>query len=199
MGLFLAKKFGMLNLTNVLILVIVGLIYDNFIIAFGRFIGEGNILENANYVRFWVHALFTPTLIMFAWRICSGTGFGWAKKTSWKILFGLLTIGLILYELFTTIMGLELEPKWKNGILIYDQAVGPNRSLMVIILTIVITIIGFTLMKKLHFPLLFIGTIIMISGGILTIWIKNIPIMNILEFLFMVSLLLTKQFHDQRQ
>ncbi|AXI07720.1 hypothetical protein CUC15_01410 [Oceanobacillus zhaokaii] len=35
-GIFLARKHGWLNLTNVLLLVILGLIYDNLMIALGR-------------------------------------------------------------------------------------------------------------------------------------------------------------------
>jgi len=68
-GLLLAKGHGFLNLGNLLLLVILGLVYDNLIIATGRFIGEGSVLENLSYVRFWLHALFTPTLILFAWYI----------------------------------------------------------------------------------------------------------------------------------
>src|SRR5699024_2414980 len=162
--------------------------------AFGRFIGEGNVLESLSYVRFWLHALFTPTLILFAWSIYSRTGLPWAKKRFWKVLAHLITIGLILYELFASVKGLKLEPSWKNGVLTYEsagQSVGP---FMVISITIILGIVGLLLVIKFRFFWLFIATLVMISGGILAIWIKNFPIMNVLEFLFIVSLLWTKQF-----
>ncbi|MCH1624525.1 hypothetical protein [Fredinandcohnia quinoae] len=193
-GILLARKDRFFNLTNVLLLVIIGLVYDNFIIALGRFIGEGNKLENLSYARFWLHALFTPTLILFAWSFCNGIGLLWAKKVFWRILSCLLTIGVILYELLTSVKGLELEPKWKNGVLTYERAVGSDSLIMVTVVTLVIAIVGFILIKNFHFPWLFIGTMIMILGGLLTIWLKSFPIMNVLEFLFMISLLMTKQF-----
>lgn len=36
--------------------VLLGLIYDNGILAAGRFIGEGSTLKYLNYARFWIHA-----------------------------------------------------------------------------------------------------------------------------------------------
>src|SRR5690625_151429 len=163
-GLFLARNHGLMNLTNVLLLVILGLIYDNLTIAFGRFIGEGNVLENLSYVRFWLHALFTPTLILFAWSIYSRTGLPWEKKRFWKVLAYLITIGLILYKLFASVEGLHLEPTWNNGVLTYEssgQSVGP---FMVIIITIILGIVGLLLMIKFRFFWLFIGTLVMKIG-----------------------------------
>jgi hypothetical protein len=192
-GTFLAKN-GRLHLTNLLLFVIIGLIYDNLIIAIGRFIGEGNVLESLNYMRFLLHALFTPTLILFAFGICIGTGLSWAKRIFWKVLASLLTLGLILYELFTSVINLELEPNWNNGVLTYTSASHSGSPIMVIIVTIVLGTVGYILAKKFHFYWLLIGTIVMISGGLLTIWIKQESIMNILELLLIVTLLVTWQF-----
>ncbi len=192
-GIFLVKN-GRLHLTNLLLFVIIGLIYDNLIIALGRFIGEGKMLESISYVRFLLHALFTPTLVLFAFGICLGTELPWAKKTFWKALAFLMTLGLILYELFTSVINLELEPHWKNGILTYTSAGHSGSPIMVIIVTIVLGIIGFILAKRFHFYWLLIGTIVMITGGLLTIWVKHESMMNILELLLIVTLLMTWQF-----
>ena len=193
-GLFLARRHGLLNLTNVLLLVILGLIYDNFVIAFGKYIGEGDLLEELSYVRFWLHALLTPTLVLFAWSICFRIGLPWANKTFYKVFVYLITIGLILYELLTSIRGLELEPNWRIDVLTYENAFQSGNPVMVILITLVLGIVGFILMRKFHFSWLFIGTLIVILGSILAIWIKSFPIMNVLEFLFIISLLMTKQF-----
>ncbi|WP_099363667.1 hypothetical protein [Fredinandcohnia onubensis] len=192
-GIFLAKK-GRLHLTTLLLFVIIGLIYDNLIIAIGRFIGEGNVLESFSYVRFLLHALFTPTLILFAFGICMGIRLPWAKRTFWKVIAGLMTLGLILYELFTSVINLEIEPNWRNGVLTYTSTGHSNSPIMVITVTIVLGIVGFILAKKFHFYWLLIGTIVMISGGLLTIWMKQESIMNILELLLIVTLLMTWQF-----
>lgn len=193
-GLFLAKDYGKISITHVLFLVIFGLIYDNIIIAIGSFIGEGNVLEGLNYVRFWLHALFTPTLILFAWKIYYRTGFLWAKKKLWKILAFTITIGLIFYELFSSIYGLMLEPTWTNGVLTYESAEQSVSPVMAIIITLILGVIGLLLIIKYRFIWLFIGVLAMGLGGILAIWIKDFPIMNVSEFLFMISLLITAQF-----
>ncbi|WKA58923.1 hypothetical protein QWY16_01845 [Planococcus shenhongbingii] len=55
------------NFMAFIYLVLFGLIYDNGIIAIGKFIGEGPLLENLNLLRFWSHAFLTPTLVLFSW------------------------------------------------------------------------------------------------------------------------------------
>jgi hypothetical protein len=193
-GLFVAKNHSLLNLSNVLLLVILALVYDNLIIASGRFIGEGAVLENLSYVRFWLHALFTPTLILFAAYIYFSTGLPQAKNNYWKVLAYTLTIGLIIYELFTSVKGLKLEPTWKSSVLTYDSVDQSAIPFMIILITLVLGAVGLLLMIKFHFFWLFIGVLITILGSILTSWIKYYPMMNVLEFLLIVSLLLTKQF-----
>lgn len=193
-GLFLARNHRFFHLTNLLLLVILGLVYDNLIIAAGKFIGEGSVLKNLNYARFLIHALFTPTLILFAWSIYQGLNLPGSKTNLWKILAYFITTGLIIYELLASVKGLNLRPNWTNGVLTYEsvgQAVSP---FMVIVVTVILGIIGLLLSIKYRFYWLLIGTLIMLSGGILVIWFKDFPVMNILEFLFIASLLLTKQF-----
>jgi len=195
-GLKLSRR-NIWTLTNTLLLVIIGLIYDNLIIAVGRFIGEGDLLEGLSYVRYLLHALFTPTLILFALGICLKLGFPWAKKTFWKGTFSLITVGLILYELFTSVIGLELKSNEELGLLTYEsvESAGP---LMVIFITIVLVIIGILLAKKFRFYWLLIGTIVMTGGSLVARWIESFPIMNILEFILILSLLLTKRFQVSR-
>ncbi|GAB3804842.1 hypothetical protein [Virgibacillus kimchii] len=192
--LFLSRTHGLFSLTNVLLLVIIGLIYDNFIIALGRYIGEGNTLESLSYVRFWLHALFTPTLILFAWSICFKSDLSWAKKAYWKVLASLITVGLILYELITSVRGLELEPNWENGVLTYDSAGQAAGPFMVIAITLVLGIVSVIFIVKFHYYWLFIGILLMVLGSILGIWLKYSPLMNILEFVLILSLVLTKRF-----
>ncbi|MCM3799917.1 hypothetical protein M4A92_15080 [Caldibacillus thermoamylovorans] len=188
------KKYGIRNHANFLILVIFGLVYDNLIIPFGRFIGEGNTLEALSKIRYWFHALFTPTLILFAWNVFHKTGLLSTRQTLWKLLAYVLTIGFIIYELLTSIIGKKLEPKWEDGVLTYENVTQPGSPLMVMVVTLVLGAVGVLLMKKLRFPWLFIGTVVMLLGGLLANWIKNFPIMNVFELLFIVSLVMTKHF-----
>lgn len=192
-GLSLSKKQGLFHLSNVLLLVIAGLVYDNFVIALGKYIGEGNVLENLNYFRFVIHAFFTPTLILFALSICRDLGLEWAKKTLWKGVFLLLTLGLILYELLTSVWGLILAPNFKNGLFTYES-VKYASPIMVIMVSVVLLVAGIILLKKFRSPWLLIGTVLMGLSGPLANWIKSFPITNIFEFILILSLLMTKRF-----
>jgi len=192
-GIFLVRKRGLFQLSNVLLLVIFGLMYNNFLIGFGNSIGGGNLLETLSYGRFWLHALFTPTLILFAWSIYDSMNLNGNKNTVWKTLAYLITVILIIYEFLSTINNLNLKPHWENSILTYISTSESNNSFMVMIVTLIIGFVGFILMRKAHFPWLLYGTIVMVLGGILAIWIKHSAIMNIFEFIFIISLMVTKQ------
>lgn len=188
------KKYGIRNDANFLVLVIFGLVYDNLIIAFGRFIGEGNTLEALSKIRYLFHALFTPMLIIFAWSVFRKTGLLSIQQTFWKLLAYILTIGFIVYELLTSIIGMKLEPKWEDGVLTYENVAQPGFPFMVVVVTLILGVVGILLMKKSRFPWLLIGTIVILLGGIMANWIKNFLIMNVSELLFIVSLVMAKHF-----
>ncbi|WP_052124188.1 hypothetical protein [Ureibacillus manganicus] len=197
-GIRLSKYDGLFNLSNVLLIVILGLVYDNFIIALGEFIGEGSFLENLSIPRYWLHALFTPTLILFAWNVCYCLGVSWAKRIFWKVLAYLISIGLIFYELVTSLLKLGLQPKWEYGILTYE-AVQSQHPIMVILITIVLALVGFILLKNFHFSWLLLGTLFMIIGSFLSGWLTGVPVMNTLEFILIFALINTRQFQVQNQ
>src|SRR5690625_3308666 len=144
---FLAKNI-FLHTSNVLLLVIIGLIYDNLLIASGQFIGEGNTLATLSYLRFYLHALVTPTLILFAWSMYDFINLDDSdQQPSFKILAILITIGLISYELMTLITGLELTTKWEYGLLTYDATSSMGMPLMIIIVMLVLGLVGFVLFR----------------------------------------------------
>lgn len=192
------KTYGLWNYSNFLFLVILGLVYDNWVIAFGKLFGEGKVLETLSAIRYWLHALFTPTLILFIWNVCVKTRLISSKNPFWKVLAYGLTIGLMIYELLTSVRNMKLEPTWKNGVLTYENTVSQGFPIMVIIITIILGIIGFFLLKKFRFPWLLVGTIVMIVGGIMTIWIKNSVFINICELILILSLFLTNRFQKHR-
>lgn len=192
-GFFLAQnKFS--HTSNVLLLVIVGLIYDNVIIASGKFIGEGALLQTLSYLRFYLHAIVTPTLILFAWSMYHHMNVEEPDpQPSFKILAYLITIGLISYELMTLITGLELMAKREYGLLTYDTTSSMGMPMMIIIVMIVLGLVGFILLRVERNFWMLLGTILTFIGSILTIWFKHPALMNGFEFLLIVSLLITKQ------
>jgi len=192
-GVALGKKQVFFHLSNVILLVVLALIYDNFVLAAGKFIGEGSALEQLNTARFWLHALFTPLLILFAWSMSIRADFAWAKRNFWKLFAFLLTLGLIVYEFITSVRGLELKPKWEKGTLSYENVASSHNPVMVITVTLVLAIVGFLLARKRHNPWLLSGVLFMLIAGVFGIWIRAPWFMNTLELGLMASILLTKQ------
>ncbi|RHW40147.1 hypothetical protein D1B33_04695 [Lysinibacillus yapensis] len=192
-GISLSNRNGLWDISNVYLLVIVGLIYDNSIIALGKYIGEGRLLETLSFFRYLLHALFTPALVIFAWNISAKLNLSWAKKTFWKFFMSLLTIALIGFELLASVWNLQLQPMMENGLLTYKIAES-GIPLMVIVVSVVLLAAGFIIMKKWRFPWLFWGTLAVFLGSTLQAWIKDFPIMNSLEFILLLSITLTKQF-----
>lgn len=161
--------------------------------ASGKFIGEGNTLKNLNYARFYLHGFLTPTLILFAWNIYSKGKFPFANSVFSKAFAIVITIGLISYEFLTTIRGLTIHPVWKNGMLTYENISASTSNLMIIVITGIILIISILLIIKFHFFALITGTILVALSAILSAWIEPLPIMNIIEFVFIITLLITLQ------
>lgn len=193
-GIQLIRKQKQIDFSIVLLFVIFGLIYDNFILTIGRFIGEGQLLESLSYLRFWFHTFFTPTLIIFVWQISNSLRLKWANSEISKVTIFLLTLGLIVYQWYQSLRQLKLEASWVGDVLLYESVTKQNIPFMVFITTVIVGWVGILLWKHQKFYWLFVGTAAMIVGSTLSIWFKNIPIMNLFELLFIVSLLLTHKF-----
>jgi hypothetical protein len=196
-GLFLAKNNHWLTSANAFLFVIAALIYDNGVVAFGRYIGEGEVLERLNYARSWLHALFTPLLVLFAWNTLKRAEIRWALKKWVKYGTYLFVLGLILLEVMTSIVGLRLEAKWEHGVLSY-QSVKEQEGApwMVIIITAILLLASIIIWRKLSWPWFFIGTSLMTIGSLLMIWIERAVVINASELILMTTLVMTKRFQD---
>src|SRR5690625_5114735 len=150
------KDGGHADETFLLLLVIFGLFYDNFIIACGNWIGKGTLLKVLSYIRYSFHALFTPTLILFVWKICYTLQFRFFRKSWSKLLAYLLTFSLILYELFIVILKIKLEPINKYGLLTYEHA-GNGNNIIVIIISVILGVVSILLIIRYKQFALFIG------------------------------------------
>ncbi|NJN79853.1 MAG: hypothetical protein HC797_04930 [Anaerolineales bacterium] len=84
-----------------MLIVLFGLMYDNLMIAIGSFIGEGALLKNLNAGRFFIHALITPTMMIFGFGVLRKAGVKWAQGKMAHILicvFATLLIGLGVFQ-----------------------------------------------------------------------------------------------------
>ncbi|MDJ0508324.1 MAG: hypothetical protein QNJ64_03560 [Crocosphaera sp.] len=102
----------------VLPIVLVSTIYDNLILWSGRFLGEGNLLENLSQVRFFLHYLVVPLFIVVAIELAYRSQAKWANQfiriSSW-----LLAFGLAIFDIIKNFIGLELKPEIFGHLLRY--------------------------------------------------------------------------------
>lgn len=148
-GLIGIRKYDLAKWTSVIYLVLLPLIYDNGILATGKWIGEGELLERLNFSRFCLHALFTPLLVLYSIGTLQESGIEWAKK-KWLITLGIIyTIGLMVLEFSIEVVGLEIEVVKEYGVISYsnvEEATGP--PIMVLLVSLILIVASAILWKK---------------------------------------------------
>lgn len=197
--LIVYKRSGIIS-SLMLMPVILGLVYDNTIIATGRYIGEGALLENLNLLRYWIHAFFTPLLVLFSWKTLEQADIHWAKKTWFRTSAFLLTITLVLVELITEVWGLTLQPKWEYGVLTYgsgDTSGGP--PIMVLIVSVVLLAASIFIWRKQKWIWLFLGSLVMIAGSAVQLPIESGAVTNLFELALISSLSATCSFQGRNR
>jgi hypothetical protein len=196
-GFRIAKRDGWLSMGNIVLLVILALAYDNGILAFGRYIGEGELLRILNEARYWLHALITPLLVLLAWYFLIRAKVDWARKRIVKWLFLAFTLGLIIIEFVTVIRNISLEPTWEYNVLSYDN-VGDSSPIMIIGVSLTLLLTSIIIWWKEKWPWYFVGIAIM--GIIPTLHLfETETIGNIGELILMVALLATWAFLAKRR
>ena len=124
------------------VLVIFGLVYDNLIIAMGSSIGEGDLLRNLNAGRYFLHALFTPLLIIWGFGMMRRMGFQFAQSARNHAIFCVIATAMILLGAYSDILRLSLELKVEEGLIRYVNVGGIKGPPIPSIVTIFI-LIGF--------------------------------------------------------
>ena len=198
LGSLLAKGQSWTDIGNVLLLVIMALIYDNGILALGKYIGEGDLLRALNLARYYLHALITPLLVLFAWQTLVNADLKWAKKGIVPWLAVLLTLCLIIIEFVTVVRGISLQPTMKYGVLSYKNVGAGGPPIMIIGVSIVLVVTSIMIWIKQKWPWYFIGTLIM-SFAPMIHFLKTDALHNIAEFVLMLALLATKAYQDKKE
>ena len=171
--------------------VIFGLAYDNFVLGIGNFIGEGEALKRLNAPRFYIHALFTPAMSIAAFGMMRRFRVGWAQSKAWHIVVCVLATVLIGLGAYTDIIHLDLVANETSGVLRYSNAFefmkGPPIPP---ILTITFVLVfGIFIWKQVKWPWLFVAASIMF----ITAPLASMPIMqNVGEIAFAIGLTTTE-------
>lgn len=156
LGIKIALKQRWSVSSHLLFIVMAALLYDNLILALGRFIGQGELLESLNRPRYWMHALFTPLLIPFTWQTLRTAGIGWARSTVTAYAVFILTGAIILFEVIS-LFNLSLRPIWQYGVLSYTRAGGGGGAVMIVIVMFVIFLASMILLINRKYKWLLAG------------------------------------------
>lgn len=144
-----------------LLLVLFGLFYDNFILAIGLLLGEGELLKSLSIGRYVGHAFGTSLLVIFTFGIARQAGLGWAQGKLAHALICLLTTVLIGFGIFRDILRLELAAKPLFDVIRYAN-VGPKGPPISSISTIIaMSVMAVLLWRSTGWKWLALGSIFM--------------------------------------
>jgi len=163
-GLHLLQQSSNIG-TILLLVVLTGLIYDNLIISLGSLIGEGELLEFLNKLRFLFHALFTPLLVVVAVELANYAGVTWFSSPIVRFLAWLIAFGLIEFEFRKKYLTLKLESTTFAGTLRYREAESSSLPMAAILTIALVAVVGLIIWQTMLCPWVFVGALIMFLGS----------------------------------
>lgn len=197
-GLKLTRAHGWWTPANLPLLVLLGLVYDNFLIAGGVLIGEGPLLESLNLGRFLVHATVTPVLVAWGLHTLRRAGYPWAQTRGYQVFSIACAVALMVLEYVTEIRGLRLEADYDHGALSYSSTGNDGPPVMVLVVAVVLLVVGALLWRRSDWPWLFVGTTVMTVGSAIPIPINSGAVTNVFELVLLLSVVSTTA-HQTRQ
>lgn len=198
-GVALAVRDRWWTAANLPLLVVAGLLYDNTLLATGSFIGQGTLLEGLNLGRYWIHALVTPLLVVFAWHTLARAGMAWARTRPAIVIAVGAAVALMALELMH-VVGIEVEAEREYGVLSYsatDPAGGP--PLMVLLVSVALLVAGFFVWRRQEWLWLLLGTLLMVVGSAVPIPVDSGAVTNAFELVLLTSIIATKHFQDRTE
>ncbi|MBM7647787.1 hypothetical protein JOC78_000727 [Bacillus ectoiniformans] len=175
------------NKGSFLLLVLTGLVLDNAIIGLGASIGKSGLLESLNMSRYWMHAFFTPLLVIFCLYMLETIGI---QRVWLTLIFWGLTITLIIYELWTVTLNVNLEPQMEYGALRYENS-SEGPPVMVLVVSFVILLVSLFVWKKRRWIWMMVGITMMMIGSFIEFPIPSTAAVNGFELLLMITLTAT--------
>ncbi len=143
------------------LLVVSALVLDNWVVGFGKFIGEGSWLMVLNSIRFVTHAVFTSWGMIFAFGILKRIGVGWAQKKSIHAAVCIFATLMTLLGIYMDVYRLQLGLVAEFGTLRYKNVgleIPPIPAILTILFFLMVGIIVWVKQKS---PWFFFGSLIM--------------------------------------
>jgi len=184
--------------SDLALLVVLGLVYDNAVLGLGATIGEGAALEALNAARYWLHALLTPLLVLVAWHVLIRTGARWAR-TTWAAAVALgVTVALVIYEIIVGALPMQLVADQEYGAVSYNNENAPGGPpIMVLVVAAALLIAGVFAWVRMRWPWLTVVTVIMVVGSAIILPVPSAAIVNAFELILLIGVVATIAFQDR--
>ena len=156
------------------------LAYDSAVVAAGRLIGEGELLESLSVGRFVVHALGTPLVVpCAALALRAGRT---ALGAAWAVAGALAALGAA-----TTLPGLHLQPRTWADTLRYADAEPGGFPVAAVIAILLLLLIGVTAWVRRGTPGIALGALAVFTASAAAFAVP--PLGNLGEALMLLGLL----------
>lgn len=143
-----------------LLIVTFGLIYDNAVLAAGQAIGHGELLERLSIPRFFMHAFFTPLLMLTALGLIRRAGADWARSGAVAVGVVVLTLLMITTGLEKDLLSLQLVAKEVSDLVSYGNAASSGPPLAPIVTILILIAAGVIVWRKGGGLLLLAGAVV---------------------------------------
>ena len=177
--------------TFFIILVTLGVGYDNLILSLGNTLGAGPLLLGLSVPRFVIHQLVLPWIIYAGFEQAKVAGHRWANRpaATWLVLAFILLVTLL--GILTRLLVLELVPEVMDGVTRY-VAVGAVGPPLVSILSIgFVGFVGLLLWRRNGWPWEFLAAVLVFVGeGVPVEWVRR-GLGSAFELLFLAVMLVT--------
>ena len=182
----------------VLLILLLGISYDNLLLATGRLIGSGELLKSLSQVRFLVHHFVVPFLIVVGVELAHRIGAVWANNFT-RSLAWLLSISLGFIDIFNRYIGTELEPIYFAGVLRYTASFTGGLPIITIAVTLFVLLIGIGIWirSRKTWYWLFVGTLVALVVNAFPLSLVGTLPGSLAELFMTLTLLLTERYIQQ--
>ncbi len=171
--------------------IVLTFLYDNVVLILGHWIGFGDKLETLSLIHSLLHVLLIPTLSFVSLDFLRRIEVNWVKRVTSQILFHLYTLVLTLLGIFQDLLWARLEAVSINGIDRYVSSQYPF-SIAFVLALIPLFITSILVWRRLKWPILFLGFILVFLLGMVSVFLQNYAIGAFTELALMSFLVLTE-------
>lgn len=154
---------------------LVWLMFDPVVFAFGNILGEGATLQVLHSLRYFLRAIATPFFLVIA--------FDQAKRARVKrmddpllpLINGILILALIVVGIVRGFLGFNLDPVELEGIKQYQPDTPPGLPLAALATIVLVALLGVGIYRATRTPWLMIGGLALLLGTLAPAAISTLP------------------------